>query len=42
MTAVSMPAALKLVYIFQMWIGRLEFISVFCLIAFLVALVKGR
>ncbi len=41
-TAVSMPAALKVVYILQMWIGRLEFISVFCLLAALVALVKGR
>jgi len=41
-TAASMPAPLKAVYIFQMWIGRLEFISVFCLIAFATALVKGR
>jgi trk system potassium uptake protein TrkH len=41
-TAVSMPAALKITYIFQMWAGRLEFMSVFTLIGFFVALIKGK
>jgi trk system potassium uptake protein TrkH len=33
---------LKLFYIFQMWIGRLEFISVFALFGYLYATVRGR
>ncbi|MBN2097906.1 MAG: TrkH family potassium uptake protein [Candidatus Omnitrophica bacterium] len=41
-TQSSMPAALKLTYIFQMWAGRLEFISVFALLGTIFALVKGR
>ncbi|MFZ5801035.1 MAG: TrkH family potassium uptake protein [Candidatus Omnitrophota bacterium] len=41
-TAASMPAALKIVYIIQMWAGRLEFMSVFALLALFVAWVKGR
>jgi trk system potassium uptake protein TrkH len=41
-TSVGMPAALKITYILQMWAGRLEFISVFTLIGFFVAAVKGR
>ncbi|MCK9603353.1 MAG: TrkH family potassium uptake protein [Candidatus Omnitrophica bacterium] len=41
-TAVSMPAALKLTYIFQMWAGRLEFMSIFVLIGFFVAIIKGK
>lgn len=41
-TAASMPTLLKLTYIFQMWIGRLEFMSVFALIGFIVAMVKGK
>ena len=41
-TQASMPTALKFMYIFQMWAGRLEFMSVFTLIGFLVALVRGR
>ena len=41
-TNTSMPAALKLTYIFQMWAGRLEFMSVFTLIGFLVAAIKGK
>jgi trk system potassium uptake protein TrkH len=41
-TDVNMPAALKLTYIFQMWAGRLEFMSVFTLIGFLVAIIKGK
>lgn len=38
----GMPAALKLTYIIQMWAGRLEFMSVFTLIGFFVAAVKGK
>lgn len=41
-TDVGMPAILKLTYIFQMWAGRLEFMSVFTLIGFFVALIKGK
>ncbi len=41
-TQVSMPAVLKIVYIFQMWAGRLEFMSVFVLIGLFVAWVKGK
>jgi trk system potassium uptake protein TrkH len=41
-TGVGMPAGLKLTYIFQMWAGRLEFMSVFTLLGFLVAAIKGR
>jgi Trk-type K+ transport system membrane component len=37
-----MPAALKLTYIFQMWAGRLEFMSVFTLAGFLAAVIKGK
>jgi trk system potassium uptake protein TrkH len=38
----AMPAVLKLTYIFQMWAGRLEFMSVFILIGFFIAAVKGK
>lgn len=38
----AMPAPLKMTYILQMWIGRLEFISVFVLVGFFYALVKGK
>jgi trk system potassium uptake protein TrkH len=41
-TDVSMPTALKITYIFQMWAGRLEFMSVFTLAGFLVAVIKGK
>ena len=41
-TQVSMPAVLKITYILQMWAGRLEFMSVFTLIGFLVAVVRGK
>jgi trk system potassium uptake protein TrkH len=41
-TQASMPAALKVTYIIQMWAGRLEFMSVFTLIGFFVAVVRGR
>lgn len=41
-TKVSMPAALKVTYILQMWAGRLEFMSVFTLLGLLVAVIKGK
>jgi trk system potassium uptake protein TrkH len=41
-TNVDMPAALKVTYITQMWIGRLEFMSVFTIIGFLFACIKGK
>lgn len=41
-TNVAMPVGLKLTYIFQMWAGRLEFMSVFTLVGFFVAMVKGK
>ena len=41
-TNASMPAVLKITYMFQMWIGRLEFMSVFALIAFFIAAIKGK
>jgi trk system potassium uptake protein TrkH len=41
-TSPSMPAVLKLTYIFQMWAGRLEFMAIFTLIGFFVAVVKGK
>lgn len=37
-TSPAMPNGLKIVYIMQMWLGRLEFISVFVLIRFLLSL----
>jgi len=41
-TNADMPNALKLTYIFQMWAGRLEFMSIFTLIGFFVAAIKGK
>ncbi|MEK6568201.1 MAG: potassium transporter TrkG, partial [Candidatus Omnitrophota bacterium] len=41
-TQAAMPALLKVVYILQMWIGRLEFMSVFVLIGFFAAFVRGK
>lgn len=41
-TDASMPAILKVTYIIEMWAGRLELMSVFALVGFLVAFVKGR
>jgi trk system potassium uptake protein TrkH len=41
-TATTMPAALKLTYIIQMWVGRLEFMSVFTLAGFFVAALRGK
>jgi len=41
-TNVGMPSLLKVTYILQMWAGRLEFMSVFTLIGFFWAAIKGR
>jgi trk system potassium uptake protein len=41
-TNIAMPAALKVTYILQMWAGRLEFMSVFTILGFLFASVKGK
>ena len=38
----SMPTLLKVVYLFQMWAGRLEFVAVFALIGFGLSWVRGR
>ena len=38
----SMPTLLKITYIFQMWVGRLEFVSIFTLFGVLIATVKGK
>jgi trk system potassium uptake protein TrkH len=41
-TSPSMPAALKIVYILQMWAGRLEFIAVMVLLGMVIATFKGK
>ncbi|OGX19333.1 MAG: cation transporter, partial [Omnitrophica WOR_2 bacterium RBG_13_44_8] len=41
-TKANMPAILKFTYIFQMWAGRLEFMSVFTLVGFFIAAIKGK
>ncbi len=41
-TSTAMPSGLKIVYIIQMWAGRLEFVSVFVLGGVIVAALKGR
>jgi trk system potassium uptake protein TrkH len=38
----AMPALLKITYIFQMWVGRLEFVSIFTLFGVLIAAIRGR
>jgi trk system potassium uptake protein TrkH len=42
LTQATMPSLLKITYIFQMWAGRLEFMSVFTLIGVFVAALKGK
>ncbi len=42
LTDVSMPVLLKVTYIFEMWAGRLEFMSVFVFLGFILAMVKGK
>lgn len=41
-TQPGMPAFLKIVYIFQMWVGRLEFMTFFALIGFIIAEIRGK
>lgn len=41
-TQATMPAALKVTYIIQMWAGRLEFISVLVLGGFIVSYFRGK
>ncbi|MCX5694346.1 MAG: TrkH family potassium uptake protein [Candidatus Omnitrophica bacterium] len=41
-TKITMPAMLKVTYILQMWAGRLEFMSVFTILGFLFASIKGK
>lgn len=41
-TNAGMPVVLKITYILQMWVGRLEFMSIFTLIGFFVAMIKGK
>jgi trk system potassium uptake protein TrkH len=38
----TMPTLMKVVYLFEMWAGRLEFMSLFALAGYLVALFRGR
>ena len=41
-TLPTMPNPLKIVYIFQMWAGRLEFISIFVMGGVIIAAVRGN
>ncbi|RLA50474.1 MAG: hypothetical protein DRQ98_12800 [Gammaproteobacteria bacterium] len=41
-TSPTMPVLLKLTYIVQMYLGRLEFVAVFALIGFAYSMVRGR
>jgi trk system potassium uptake protein TrkH len=38
----TMPTLMKVLYIFEMWAGRLEFMSLFALAGYFVALIRGR
>lgn len=38
----AMPALMKIVYIIVMWLGRLEFMSIFTLIGFMIVAVRGK
>ncbi len=38
----AMPVLLKITYLLQMWLGRLEFVAAFSLVGFLWAWVRGR
>jgi len=42
LTSPLMPAALKVYYIFMMWAGRLEFMSIIALFSFAGALLRGK
>ncbi len=41
-TAPAMPALMKIYYVFAMWAGRLEFMSVFGLAGFVAAAARGK
>jgi len=41
-TSPTMPTVMKIVYLFEMWAGRLEFMSLFALGGYVVALTRGR
>jgi trk system potassium uptake protein TrkH len=41
-TEPTMPLVLKLTYLVQMWLGRLEFVAVFAFVGFLISIVRGR
>jgi trk system potassium uptake protein TrkH len=41
-TSPTMPVLLEIVYIAQMWAGRLEFVAVFSLLGFIYASIRGR
>jgi trk system potassium uptake protein len=41
-TNIAMPNMLKIVYITQMWAGRLEFMAIFTLVGFIIAIFKGK
>lgn len=41
-TSPSMPDVMKVLYILAMWLGRLEFMSVFALAGYAVSMVRGR
>ncbi|MFH1640839.1 MAG: TrkH family potassium uptake protein [Candidatus Omnitrophota bacterium] len=41
-TSTAMPVVLKLTYMLQMWAGRLEFMSVFTLLGFIIAVFRGK
>ena len=38
----TVPALMKIVYIFEMWAGRLEFMSLFAFAGYIVAFMRGR
>ena len=41
-TSPAMPTFLKVVYILEMWVGRLEFMGVIALFGFAAALARGK
>lgn len=41
-TDATMPTVLKITYIIEMWAGRLEIMSIFALLGFIVAFIKGK
>ena len=42
LTGPALPAGLKIVYILEMWVGRLEFMGVIALFGFAAALARGK